>query len=381
MKKGICLFGIVISSLLVGCGQNSSLSNVSSSTFDSIDDSSSTITNVYNVTFVNYDKSTNVVNVNEGDVINNPGEDKTIEGERVKFYGWYLNDEPYDFSLPITSNLTLVSHCVSYDDIDTEIRWVFTNNIETSDVIVERDVTLLALNNNEYFGFIKNKEAINHFKYGDKYVVSTPFKELKTATFSNAYNVYENDELIATVKDGDEIEVDGNYTIIVNTNPITISSSIDGVDKGSIDITSDYVIPSYDSSKLEENQKFIGYKLDNDYRLYQPGEILISDELQDFDSLDFVSTIIDTSSSYHISSVDDWNNLLSEDLTDEGIVISFDADLDFNNEDLGPGIEEFNGTILGNNHTISNASIDKNDEDGGYCGFIQYTQYGCNVFN
>ena len=59
----------------------------------------------YTVTFV-YDKTKKKVKVDEGSVVNpisNPKKDK------YKFLGWYLNDEIYDFSLPVNDDLTLTA--------------------------------------------------------------------------------------------------------------------------------------------------------------------------------------------------------------------------------------------------------------------------------
>lgn len=339
------------------------------------------------VTFRYHDDSINVVTLKKGDKVENPGDDIKCKEERYKFEGWFLNGELYDFDLPVSENIELVSTCVSYDSLKYEVRWEYLDGVQESDISVERDTSLQALGNNQYFQSLKDKEKRLTFSYDDEYIIKNPISSIKGKEINTEYSLYNGDTYIKKVSDGDTINITCDYRIVVGSKSNSIDISYNGENKESLNVYEDYIIKGY-GGEINENKKFLGYSLDDTSRIYFEGEILTSEELKNYESIDFNPVFADLETKiYHIKTIEDRQTLLENDfddfsVDDEDLVISLDSDLDFKDEDFGPGIFEFNGIFLGNNHTISNAKIDENDEnDGCGTGLIQYTTKGCSVFD
>lgn len=264
-----------------------------------------------------------------------------------------------------------------------ELRWVIDSKCLTGDAMVSRDVSTEALNNNQYYLSIKESERNLDYYRGDSYVVANPYGGIMNAQMETVYSLFEDDEFIKNVNEGDTITLDGDYVIQVSLAYDSLYVSFDGGESSKIPYFSDYVIPERTATD-EEGKVFIGYKLDQSERLYQPGETLRWAELKSHGRLEFTSAYLSSTdeNTYHIATCEEWLAFYEEDIEDEDIIVYLDADLDFSNADFGPGLVDFNGTFFGGGHKITNARINPDDtNEGNGCGLIQYTSYGCNVYD
>lgn len=118
--------------------------------------------NVFQVKFdTGYDYSINDKNV----ILNQIVEEPTIKREGYKFLGWYLNDELYDFTTPITSDITLIA---KWDVVQYIIRF----NTNTDDEIANRYVNhgtyltepVLELEGYEFLGWFFKGELYDFTK-------------------------------------------------------------------------------------------------------------------------------------------------------------------------------------------------------------------------
>jgi len=127
----------------------------------------------------------------------------------------------------------------------------------------------------------------------------------------------------------------------------------------------------------EGDGQFIGYTIEDDgelIKIYQPGEIIHSEELVQFSEIKFIPYF-----AQNVVEVDNMEDLLD---VDSDAIVSLTADIDYDGEDVGAGIGsgEFNGILLGNGHKISNFTIDANDEQIN-AGLIDFSGDGCQVYD
>lgn len=86
---------------------------------------------LYKVTF-DYNYKTEVIEVNENDVITKP---INPEREGYIFTGWYYKDELYDFTTKITKNITIVAKWKINDNTE-KIKYTITFDTD-SDTVIE----------------------------------------------------------------------------------------------------------------------------------------------------------------------------------------------------------------------------------------------------
>lgn len=193
-------------------------------------------------------------------------------------------------------------------------------------------------------------------------------------------------EVLKTVKPGESIILAESIVIKPSVKVKKLPLTINGKNYV-LDLDSAAKLPA--TTPEEEGKTFVCYEIEEDEsvvtvkygdletksRVFTPGQTVYAEDFVGFEKVTLVPRFIDND---EITEVSSFEELLS---TDSDAIISIIDDIDAEGEDVGTGIGdgEFSGIILGNGHTISNFTIDADDEMVN-SGLIDYG-YGVQVFD
>ncbi len=370
---------------LASCGDTSIATNIAEHAENS---------EICTVTFIYGNASVKTKNVFSGDCIEDPGEDTTVDIiSEYLWSGWYLGDEVYDFSTPVTEDITLRSVCRSFKDIDCTLQ------IETFDSYkMSHGEIIRGAKYSEYHGTWMETVSLNEIFSG------TTIKD-----FSSYDLLDEDGNVISTLSGNDTITFDHEYMTIkpvATTKTVSITWNLDEAD-GTLsdedaalfedmehDVSQDLVMPDIDFGETDNGYYFIGWRLsalmassntwrsDPTQEIYRPGEVIPSSVVEGFgDEVKFNAYFIETDYVYHISTFDElFVDYDYDNCTDSAIVLDNDIDGDGGDTGCGIGDGEYNGIILGNGHTLKNFTINLY-EDQTCAGLIDTTYDGCSIFD
>ncbi len=384
MKKSIlALTALTFALSIVSLASCGDISSVAASTANEADDYS-----ILTVTFIYGNGSVKTQNVISGNTVADPGEDTSINiVSEYYFFGWYLGDEVYDFDTPVTENITLRSVCKRFADIHCTLAIESYDSYKLSDGEIIRGARF-----SEWHGTWMEEVSLNEI-----------FTGTTVKNFSEYQLLDENGDVLSTLTGSDVITFDHIYMTIkpvetaktvsiswnLNSGSVSSDASSEFADS-THDVSYDLTLPSTEPTL--SGYTFVGWKMsalmestsawadDPSGEIYRPGEVIPSSVVLGFgSSVKFNAYFVSDSSVYHITTFD---ALFTDQEYDTDSVISIDADIDGNGADTGTGIGdgEFNGVILGNGHTITNFTIDKEDDQT--CGgMIDTSCDGCGIFD
>jgi hypothetical protein len=318
---------------------------------------------LHTVIFIHYDQTLQTVTVEDGKTVADPGIDSTL-GENVRWDGWTLEGVVFDFSTPIVSDISLKAKGTPYENIKCQITV------------------------QPYEGYRHSEGELVHAQSylvgGYKSTITLDHVYMSTLGYNvTAYNLYDSKGVLIkeNVVSGDSITFDEeSMTLIPTVEAKEVSISYNGGTAESVLLKAGFTI-SDDVPTGDEGQVFIGWNVENDPtgEVFQKGEFVSEDSLVLYGStINFVPVFKED-----VVSITSWDELITDQDYDSDAVLSIDADIDAGGEDSGTGIGDgdFSGIILGNGHTISNFTIDIDDDEGTGVGLIDCSGDGFQCYD
>ena len=136
--------------------------------------------NTHTVTF-DYGTFKKTKTIFDNDLVTEPKE-KPIK-EKYTFIGWYYNDKPYDFNIPVTSDITVVA---KFEKNRITIKYDLNGGIGTVEIEIDKGSIPAKPKNPTRFGYTFTYWTVN----GKKYNHDTPLYEDTTIKANYEANIY-----------------------------------------------------------------------------------------------------------------------------------------------------------------------------------------------